>query len=143
MATGAVIGKCYRRHRQQEFLKFLNEIDSHVPGSRVSRSTWSLTIMGRTSAQREAVVRASSRVSPPFHADQRVVAESGGAVLRQDHREADPSRGIPERAALETAIMDYLADHNENPRPFVWTANAELILNRVQRVCERISNSRH
>jgi transposase len=31
VASGAVIGKCYRRHRQQEFLKFLNEIDSQVP----------------------------------------------------------------------------------------------------------------
>ena len=31
IATGAVIGKCYRRHRQHEFLKFLNEIDSQVP----------------------------------------------------------------------------------------------------------------
>ncbi len=30
VATGAVIGKCYRRHRQQEFLKFLNEIDAQV-----------------------------------------------------------------------------------------------------------------
>jgi hypothetical protein len=39
--------------------------------------------------------------------------------------------------------MDYLADYNENPRPFVWTADAELILSRVQRVCERISNSPH
>jgi len=49
-------------------------------------------------------------------------------------------RSVP---ALEEAIMDYLAHHNENPRPFVWTADADLILNRVKRVCERISNSPH
>ena len=41
-------------------------------------------------------------------------------------------------AALEAAILDYLAKHNEDPKPFVWTADAELILNRVQQVCERI-----
>ena len=41
------------------------------------------------------------------------------------------------------AIMEYLANHNENPRPFVWTANADLILERVKKVCERISNSGH
>ena len=46
-------------------------------------------------------------------------------------------------AALEAAIMEYLAKHNENPRPFVWTANADLILERVKKVCERISNSGH
>jgi hypothetical protein len=46
-------------------------------------------------------------------------------------------------AALEKAIMDYLASHNENPKPFVWTANADLILEWVKKVCERISNSGH
>ena len=37
-------------------------------------------------------------------------------------------------AALEAAIIEYLANHNENPRPFVWTANADLILERVKKV---------
>ncbi len=46
-------------------------------------------------------------------------------------------------AALEKAIMDHLAAHDENPKPFVWTANTDLILDRVKRVCERISNSGH
>jgi len=46
-------------------------------------------------------------------------------------------------AALEKAIMEYLDHHNENPKPFKWTASADLILNRVKRVCERISNSGH
>ena len=32
---------------------------------------------------------------------------------------------------LERAIMDYLADHNDNPRLFKWTASADLILNLV------------
>jgi transposase len=44
---------------------------------------------------------------------------------------------------LEQAIREYLDQHNQNPKPFVWTASAELILSRVKRVCERISNSGH
>ncbi len=36
-------------------------------------------------------------------------------------------------AALERAIREYLDHHNENPKPFVWTADADLILNRVKR----------
>ena len=46
-------------------------------------------------------------------------------------------------AALERAIADDLADHNTNPRPFVWTADADSILDRVKRVCERTSDSGH
>ena len=44
---------------------------------------------------------------------------------------------------LETAIRNYLNDYNENPRPFHWTATADLIFGKVKRVCERISNSGH
>ena len=39
--------------------------------------------------------------------------------------------------------MEYLAAHNEAPKPFVWTAGADLILERAKKVCERISNSGH
>ena len=101
VATGQVIGKCYRRHRQQEFLKFLNEIDAGLAaGAGCGDPPDPGQLRDAQGAEREAVVRASSRVSPPFHADQRLVAEPGGAVLRQDHREGDPSRGLPERAGV-------------------------------------------
>jgi len=45
--------------------------------------------------------------------------------------------------SLEKAIQDYLTHNNEHPKPFVWTADAELILGKIQRLCERISNSGH
>jgi hypothetical protein len=38
---------------------------------------------------------------------------------------------------LEQAIQDYLQHHNENPKPFVWTATPTAILSKVQRFCER------
>ena len=40
---------------------------------------------------------------------------------------------------LERAIKDYLDTHNENPRPFVWTKDADLILAKVKRTCERLA----
>jgi transposase len=46
-------------------------------------------------------------------------------------------------ASLEKAIREYLDHKNEQPKPFVWTADAELILGKIQRLCERISNSGH
>ena len=45
--------------------------------------------------------------------------------------------------ALKKAIMNYLDEHNKNPKPFVWVASADLILERVENVCKRISNSGH
>lgn len=44
---------------------------------------------------------------------------------------------------LETAIDKYVAQHNTQAKPFRWTASADLILQRVQRVCARTSNSPH
>ena len=45
--------------------------------------------------------------------------------------------------ALESAIKEYLETYNEKPKPFQWTATADLILERVKNVCKRISQSRH
>ena len=44
---------------------------------------------------------------------------------------------------LEKAINDYLDNHNQKAKPFVWTADADKTLNKVARVCERISDSGH
>ena len=44
---------------------------------------------------------------------------------------------------LERAITDYLSEHNKDPKPFVWTADADSILERLKRVCERTSDSGH
>jgi len=44
---------------------------------------------------------------------------------------------------LESAIRDYLADHNRNPKPFTWTADADSILKKITRFCVRTSDSGH
>jgi transposase len=44
---------------------------------------------------------------------------------------------------LEKAMLDYLDQRNENPKPFVWTADADLILGKVEQLCKRISRSGH
>ena len=45
--------------------------------------------------------------------------------------------------ALEQAITSYLEAHNKDPKPFTWTASADLILRKVEDVCKRINNSGH
>jgi hypothetical protein len=44
---------------------------------------------------------------------------------------------------LETAMLAYPNQRNRNPKPFVWTAEADLILGKVERLCQRISDSGH
>jgi hypothetical protein len=44
---------------------------------------------------------------------------------------------------LESAIRDYLAHHNEKPKPFKWTANADAIVKKMERFCVRTSDSGH
>ncbi len=144
VATDAVIGKCYRRHRQQEFLKFLNEIDAQVerePGVEIH------IILDNYGTHKTAAVKRWFERHPEYHLH---FTPTSGSWLNQVERffaeitEKRIRRGAFRNvAALEKAILEYLADHNENPRPFVWTANADLILNRVKKVCERISNSGH
>jgi hypothetical protein len=46
-------------------------------------------------------------------------------------------------AALEAAIREYLEHHNASPKPFKWTADADLILDRVKKVIERTYDSGH
>jgi transposase len=144
VATGRVIGKCYRRHRQQEFLKFLNEIDAQVerePGVEIH------LILDNYGTHKTPAVKRWFERHPEYHLH---FTPTSGSWLNQVERffaaitEQRIRRGVFRSvAALEKAIMEYLAAHNENPRPFVWTADADLILNRVKRVCERISNSGH
>ncbi len=144
VATGQVIGKCYRRHRQQEFLKFLNEIDAQVvreTGVEIH------IILDNYGTHKTAAVKRWFERHPEYHLH---FTPTSGSWLNQVERffaaitERRIRRGVFRSvAALEKAIMEYLAAHNENPRPFVWTANADLILDRVKRVCERISNSGH
>jgi transposase len=62
------------------------------------------------------------------------------AVLTEKQIRRGVHRSIRE---LETAIRDYLAVHNEGPKPFVWTKTADEILESVARCCRRTSGSRH
>jgi transposase len=144
VATGEVIGKCYRRHRQQEFLKFLEEIDARIakePGVTIH------IILDNYGTHKTPKVKRWFQRHPEYRLH---FTPTSGSWLNQVERffaeitEKRIRRGVFRSvAALEAAIMEYLANHNEDPRPFVWTAAADLILERVKKVCERISNSGH
>ena len=142
VATGAVIGRCHRRHRSQESLKFLDHVDATLPrGPGVSVHV----VLDNYATHKTPAVKRWFLRHPEYHlhftptsASWLNQVERFFARITEDRIRRGVFTSVPQ---LERAIADYLAEHNENPRPFAWTADADSILDRVKRVCERTSDS--
>ena len=144
VATGEVLGNCYRKHRQQEFVKFLNCIaDTYPekPGEEIH------LVLDNYGTHKTPKVKRWLQRHPRFVVH---FTPTSASWLNQVERffaeitEKRIRRGAFQNVkALERAIQDYLDAHNKSPKPFVWTATAELILSRVKDNCERINNSGH
>lgn len=144
VATGEVIGKCLRRHRAKEFLRFMNEVDKAIPEE---EGVEIHIVMDNASTHKTDQVKRWFTRRPRYHIH---FTPTGSSWLNQVERFfAEITNKRIRRGAfrsvrhLENAIHSYLAEHNENPRPFRWTATADLILEKVQSVCQRINNSGH
>lgn len=142
MATGKVIGRCFRRHRSREFLTFLREIDERVPGHLEVHLVVDNYGTHKTQAVRRWLLR-----HPRFHLHFTPTSASWINMVERwfaDLTSRQIRRGVHRStAALEQAIEHYLRTHNDDPRPFVWTKTADEILASVARFCHRISESGH
>jgi transposase len=144
VATGEVIGQCHRRHRQQEFVKFLDHIDATIP--EVAGETIHIVMDNYGTHKTPRVKRWLARHPryvihfTPTSASWLNQVERFFAEITNKRIRRGVFRSV---RALEQAITDYLAEHNQSPKPFVWTATAELILKRVEDHCKRTSNSGH
>jgi transposase len=140
VASGVTISSCYRRHRHQEFLKFLEDIDANLPkGFDVH------LVMDNYGTHKVDKVRAWLARHPRYHVHytptsaswlnlvERLFAELTQRCVRRGSYTAVRS--------LEKTMLDYLDQRNKNPKPFVWTASAEMILGKIQRLAKRTSNS--
>jgi transposase len=144
VAGGAVLGQCYRRHRQQEFVRFLEEVDASLskePGVTIH------LILDNYATHKTPRVRRWLAQHPEYVVH---FTPTSGSWLNQVERffarltEKRIRRGaFRSIKALEAAIHAYLEEHNRNPKPFQWTATADIILKKVEKVCQRISNSAH
>ena len=143
-ATGSVIGKCLRRHRHQEFLQFLRHLDATV--ERPEGTAIHLILDNYGTHKTPAVQRWFAR-HPQYHLHFTPTSASWLNMVERFFAEITEKRirrgAFRSVRALEEAILDYLEQHNQAPKPFVWTADADLILQKVQKVCEGISNSGH
>lgn len=142
VATGEAIGKCHRRHRHQEFLKFLTHIDAALPADAEVH-----LVMDNYGTHKVEKVRRWFTRHPRYHVHFTPTSASWLNLVERlfgEVTERCVRRGSHTSVAqLEKAMLDYLAQHNRDPKPFVWTADADLILGKVERLCKRISDSGH
>ncbi|MEM8884895.1 MAG: IS630 family transposase [Planctomycetota bacterium] len=142
VATGRIIGKCYRKHRATEFRKFLNRIDEAVPDELDVH-----LILDNYSTHKTPAIRRWLAQHPRFHVHFTPTYSSWINLVERWFAaltEKQLRRGVHRSTrALETAIHDYLDANNENPKPFIWSKTADQILVSIARFCKRTSNSGH
>jgi transposase len=142
VASGVTISSCYRRHRHQEFLRFLNDIDANLP-----RDFEVHLVMDNYGTHKVNKVRSWLVRHPRYHVH--FTPTSGSWLNLVERLFAEVTERCVRRGshtavrALEKAMLDYLDQRNKDPKPFVWTADADLILGKVARLSKRISDSGH
>jgi len=130
--TGQVIGQCLPRHRNTEFLKFLRTIDKQVP-----RGLAVHMILDNYGTHTHPDVRAWLDKHPRFHLHFTPTSSSWLNLVERWFRNLTGKairRGVFKSVPdLIAAIEAYLEANNNDPKPFVWTATAEQILEKVRR----------
>lgn len=139
--TGRVIGDCMPRHRAREFLKFLRSIDKAVPGKRDVH-----LVLDNYATHKTPEVKAWLDKHPRFQLHFTPTSASWLNLVERFFAEITSKRirrgSYSSVDDLEAAIHDYLAQHNETPRPFKWTKTAEDILARERRAMAALDEIR-
>ena len=129
---GTVVGRNMQRHRHQEFIRFLNAVEADVPVGKVVH-----VILDNYAAHKHPKVRAWLSRHPRwiFHFTPtsaswlNAVETFFSALTRRRLR-----RGIfCSIVDLQAAINRYIQEHNNEPKPFVWTKSADTILAKISR----------
>jgi len=140
--TGTVIGQCLPKHRNTEFLRFLRRIDREVPKGLAVH-----LILDNYGTHKHPNVTAWLAKHPRFQLHFTPTSSSWLNLVERWFRNLTDKairRGVFKSVPdLIAAIEEYLEANNNNPKPFVWTATAEEILEKVRRgrvTLERITS---
>jgi transposase len=143
VATGKVHGECHRRHRHQEFLKFMQRIDRLPREPNVEIHL----VMDNYGTHKTPRLRRWFARRPYYHLHFTPTGASWLNLVERFFSKITTQRirrgAFRSVSHLEREIKAYLDEHNDDPQPFVWTASADLILDKVAGLCERTSNSGH
>jgi transposase len=132
MAEGKLIGTCMPRHRHQEWIKFLELINQETPAELALH-----LIADNYSTHKHPKVKKWLKRHPRFHMHFIPTSSSWLNMVERWFREITDKRirrdaftSVPQ---LIAAIEDFIQHHNENPKPFIWTAKVQDILEKVRR----------
>ncbi len=136
---GQVISMCDDRHRHQEWLKFLRGIDYVVPKDKQIHM-----IVDNYATHKHPKVERWLRRHPRFHMHFTPTGCSWLNMVERFFRDLTENRlrrGVFRSVEeLIAAIDQYIDCHNENPKPFIWTAKATDILEKVKRARATLHN---
>ncbi len=132
MAEGKLIGTCMSRHRHQEWIKFLELIDQETPAELDLH-----LIVDNYSTHKHAKVKRWLKRHPRFHMHFIPTSSSWLNMIERWFREITDKRirreALTSVPQLIAAIDDFIHNHNEDPKPFIWTAPVQDILEKVRR----------
>ena len=136
LKTSRVIGQLHRRHRSQEFRRFLDTIEANLPAELDVH-----IVMDNYGTHKTARIRKWFAKRPRFHVHFTPTYGSWINLVERWFAEITNKRirrGIFRSVKeLENAIREYINVHNENPKPFVWTRTADEILASIARFAQR------
>lgn len=134
----AVIGHCQQRHTHVEWLKFLRQINRETAKDKELH-----LICNNYATHKHPKVREWLEKHPRFHMHFTPTSASWLNMVERFFRDLTSQRlrrgvfvSVPE---LVSAIDEYIEKHNQNPKPFIWTAKANDILEKVVRANCRLS----
>lgn len=135
--TGKVIGECLPRHRAAEFIRFLKRIDRSV-----RKSLDVHLVLDNYGTHKTPEVKAWLAAHPRFQLHFTPTSASWLNLVERFFAEITTKRirrgAFTSVDDLEEAIRDYLDGHNADPKPFMWTKSAEVILDREARALARL-----
>jgi transposase len=130
--SGRVIGQCHERHRNQEFLRFLRRVDKEFPGKVPLH-----LVMDNYGTHKHVNVRAWLKDHPRFVCHFVPTSSSWLNLVERWFGELTSKRirrdSFGSVAELKQAIDEFLQAWNESPRPFLWTATVDSIVEKLSR----------
>lgn len=135
--TGEVIARCKSRHRAKEFLDFLREIERETPAELSIHVVLDNYSTHKTIAVREWLTRHPRWHLHfiPTHSSWLNQVERFFGMITLEVIRRGSFTGVPD---LKKKILKYIESHNENPRPFRWTATADRIFEKIERFCKQL-----
>jgi transposase len=139
---GTVIGQCQARHRHSEWLKFLRQIERSTPKDKHLH-----LICDNYATHKHPAVKAWLEKHPRFHLHFTPTSASWLNMVERFFRDLTTQQlrrgaftSVPD---LIQTIDNYIAEHNKHPKPFIWTAKANDILEKVVRANRRLSSKQN